>query len=119
MFDFIKKNKKEETEAPNDVIGINEEVMDYNEKEVLDMTHIIEQLDYMNTYLAQILMTQRELLKQQTVANGLNLLNHQYEHADSFMSVNEIQEKYLALAGEIFVDYMQEPENLNNLEEKD
>lgn len=118
MLDFLKKDKEQ---SPQEIAEemTEENVKEYNQEDAFDMTALFEQLDYTNTYLAQILMTQRELVKQQTIANALNLLNQQYEHADSFMKVDEIQEKYLALAGEIFVDYMVSEEDLNNLENKD
>lgn len=125
MFDFLKNKKEEEstqvdtesTEKVEESINIQKEQVNANPD--INFLNLLEQLEYTNTYLAQLSIIGKELLKQQTVANGLTLLNHQYEHADSFMSVEEIQDKYLALAHEIFLDYAQELENLNNLEEKD
>lgn len=133
MFDFLKNKKEEEstqvdtesTEKVEESINIVEEPVEEQNEQVnainpdINFLNLLEQLEYTNTYLAQLLIINKELLKQQTVANGLTLLSHQYEHADSFMSVEEIQDKYLALAHEIFLDYAQELENLNNLEEKD
>ena len=136
MFNFLKNKKEEEstqvdtksTEKVEESINtIEEPVEEQNEpvnamnpfKKDINFLNLLEQLEYTNTYLAQLLIINKELLKQQTVANGLTLLSHQYEHADSFMSVEEIQDKYLALAHDIFLDYAQELENLNNLEEKD
>lgn len=133
MFDFLKKDEK----TSKDVEEVQETVNDSSIPPITDeekreinalLTELYnskvndamsQEFEYVNTYLAQLVMTQRELLKQQTVANALTLLQHQYEHADSFMTVDEIQKKYLGLAGEIFVDYAMEDENLNNLEEKD
>lgn len=111
MFDFLKKDKeKQEVQEHKDESS-------YNNDNISDVSSLIKELEYTNIYLAQLLKSQSELVKQQTIANALSILNHQYEHADSFMSVDEIQEKYLALAREIFVDYR--TDDLNNLEEKE
>ena len=117
MLDFLKKNEEAEEKIEEQV-----EEQDNNEKEVIDMNRIYEQLDYLNSYLAQSNMINGEILKQLTIANALNMLDHQYNHADSFMGVDEIQNKYYGIATEIFADYQQrnpQEADLNNLEEKD
>lgn len=107
MFDFLQKKEDEEVE----------EVVEQVETHNITLEDIYEQLEYLNSYISQSNMIQGELLKQQTIANALSLLDQQYRHADGFMSVEEIQNKYHNLACEIFLDYQQE--NLNNLENRD
>lgn len=123
MFDFLKKDKekKEVKEHIEEEIQKHEdEKLPHNDDDIQSSFNsfaLIKELEYTNTYLAQLLRSQSELVKQQTIANALSILNHQYEHPDSFMSIDEIQKKYLALAREIFVDY--QDDDLSNLEEKE
>lgn len=47
---------------------------------------------------------EKELIKQLTFSNWLNLLNSQYSHADSIMSVEEIQSVYQTIYDELKKD---------------
>ena len=47
---------------------------------------------------------EKELIKQLTFSNWLNLLNSQYMHADSIMSVEEIQSIYQTIYDELKKD---------------
>ena len=47
---------------------------------------------------------EKELIKQLTFSNWLNLLNSQYMHADSIMSVEEIQSVYQTIYDELKKD---------------
>ena len=47
---------------------------------------------------------EKELIKQLTFSNWLNLLNSQYQHADSVMSVQEIQDAYKIIYDEMKKD---------------
>lgn len=100
MFGFGKKETEEE---------------DHNEEDIINMSELFEQLEYMNSYLAQLNMVQGELLKQQTIANALHILDSEINSADRIMSIDEILEKKKALFGEIFVDYrVNEQQEENN-----
>lgn len=126
MFDFLRKKEVD----PNS-IGIDEDYFDENTEElgieevnkdeskeeknnVSDIDRLLDSLEYTNSYLAQIYMILGELAKQQTIANALNILDSEYNNADSLMKVDEILEKKYALFSQIFVDYQvkqQEEEN--------
>ena len=98
---FLKKEKNEKKED-ND---------ENYQKEIL------KELEYMNKYLATLTIAFGEVIKQDTINNALIMLNHQYQHPDSFMDIEEIKNKYYELAPEIFQDYAILKENeLNNLE---
>lgn len=90
MLDFLRNEKENDDKVEQDI--------DYA-KEVL------KELEYMNSYLAQLNITQSELLKQQTIANALCILDSEYNNADCLMNIEEIIQKKEALFGEIFVDY--------------
>ena len=106
MHDFLRRKKDEN---PVDNIGIlsKEEIEEQVQNDTFDFAELYEQLEYTNSYLAQISLTLGELTKQQTIANALHVLNSEYDNADSIMKVDEILEKKYALLGEIFVDYQQ------------
>lgn len=106
MHDFFRRKKDEN---PFDNIGISskEEIEEQVQNDTFDFAELYEQLEYTNSYLAQIALTLGELTKQQTIANALHVLNSEYDNADSIMKVDEILEKKYALLGEIFVDYQQ------------
>lgn len=104
MFNF-RKNKEEKDIKEEERKEVVREL-----QEPVDVTGLAEQLEYMNSYLAQANIINGELLKQVTISNALRMLDHQYTHADGFMQVNEIKEKYRALAAEIFADYHEELE---------
>ncbi len=75
-----------------------------------------EQFEYLLSYLAQLNMTQRELLKQITIANALHILDSEYNNADSIMKIDEILSKKERLFSEIFMDYRVNKEQENNNE---
>lgn len=106
MLDFLRRKKDEN---PVDNIGMlsKEEMEEQVQNDTFDFAELYEQLEYTNSYLAQIALTLGELTKQQTIANALHVLNSEYDNADSIMKVDEILEKKYALLGEIFVDYQQ------------
>lgn len=126
MFDFLRKKEID----PNS-IGIDEDYFDEDTEElgiekvnkdeskeeknnVSDIDRLLDSLEYTNSYLAQIYMILGELAKQQTIANALNILDSEYNNADSLMKVDEILEKKYALFSQIFIDYQvkqQEEEN--------
>lgn len=113
MLDFLKKDK-----SFKDDIGMlsKEEIDEQIQNDVFDFTALYEQLEYTNSYLAQIALTLGELTKQQTIANALHILDSEYNNADSIMSIDEILQKKYALFGSIFVDYQvkQEQEDKND-----
>lgn len=113
MLDFLKKDK-----SSIDDIGMlsKEEIDEQIQNDVFDFTALYEQLEYTNSYLAQIALTLGELTKQQTIANALHILDSEYNNADSIMSIDEILQKKYALFGSIFVDYQvkQEQEDKND-----
>lgn len=47
---------------------------------------------------------EKELIKQLTFSNWLNLLDSQYNHADSIMSISEIQSMYKIIYTELKKD---------------
>lgn len=106
MLNFLKR-KKDENSFDNVGMLSKEEMEEQVQNDVFDFTALYEQLEYTNSYLAQIALTLGELTKQQTIANALYVLNSEYDNADSIMKVDEILEKKYALLGEIFVDYQQ------------
>lgn len=106
MHDFLRR-KKDENSVDNIGISSKEEIEEQVQNDTFDFAELYEQLEYTNSYLAQIALTLGELTKQQTIANALHVLNSEYDNADSIMKVDEILEKKYALLGEIFVDYQQ------------
>ena len=56
---------------------------------------------------------QKELIKQLTFSNWLKLLDSQYKHADSIMSIEEIQSVYQIIYNELQTDI-----DLSRLENK-
>ena len=115
VFNF---RKKDNVESIDNVVGVNEdEIEEKIDKRLEDgdnqntqddlFKEIYESLEYTNSFLAQISLAMGELVKQQTIANALHVLNSEYDNADSIMKVDEILEKKYALLGEIFVDYQQ------------
>lgn len=114
VFNFFKKDNVESTD---NVIGINEDAIEEGIDKMEDgdnqntqddlFKELYESLEYTNSFLAQISLAMGELVKQQTIANALHVLNSEYDNADSIMKVDEILEKKYALLGEIFVDYQQ------------
>lgn len=115
VFNF---RKKDNVESIDNVVGVNEdEIEEKIDKRLEDgdnqntqddlLKEIYESLEYTNSFLAQISLAMGELVKQQTIANALHVLNSEYDNADSIMKVDEILEKKYALLGEIFVDYQQ------------
>ena len=131
MFDFLKKKKgkitdigiyideyiDEDIDEDIEELGIEEVNKDESKEEknnLSDVDRLLDSLEYTNSYLAQIYMILGELAKQQTIANALNILDSEYNNADSLMKVDEILEKKYALFSQIFVDYQvkqQEEEN--------
>ena len=109
MFDFMKKDK----DIDIDNINTDEECLE----DIDYQKEILQQLEYLNSYIATSNMIYGELTKQLTISNALNMLNQQYQQPDRFMDIVEIQSKYKDLAPEIFQDYaiLREKE-LNNLE---
>ena len=108
MFNF---RKKDETES-QDVSDVDTN----HENNSIDMSMISEDLEYTNSYLAQIALTLGEIAKQQTIANALHILDSEYNNADSLMNVDEILQKKYALFGSIFVDYQAKQENVEENE---
>ena len=106
MHDFLRR-KKDENPVDNIGISSKEKIEEQAQNDTFDFAELYEQLEYTNSYLAQIALTLGELTKQQTIANALHVLNSEYDNADSIMKVDEILEKKYALLGEIFVDYQQ------------
>lgn len=115
MLNFLKR-KKDENSFDNVGMLSKEEMEEQVQNDVFDFTALYEQLEYTNSYLAQIALTLGELTKQQTIANALHILDSEYNNADSIMSVDEILQKKYALLGSIFVDYQvkQEQEDKND-----
>lgn len=106
MFNFRKKKDKNETTETEDASQDN--------SDVFDMNMLLENLEYTNSYLAQISMNLGELVKQQTIANALHILDSEYNNADSIMDVEEILQRKYALFGSIFIDYQVKQEQENN-----
>lgn len=112
VFNFFKKDNAESTD---DVIGINEDAIEEGIDKMEDRDNqntqddlfkeIYESLEYTNSFLAQISLAMGELVKQQTIANALHVLDSEYNNADSIMDVDEILQKKYALLGSIFIDY--------------
>ena len=106
MHDFLRR-KKDKNPVDNIGISSKEKIEEQSQNDTFDFAELYEQLEYTNSYLAQIALTLGELTKQQTIANALHVLNSEYDNDDSIMKVDEILEKKYALLGEIFVDYQQ------------
>ena len=113
VFNFFKKDN---VESIDNVVGINEDAIEEKiDKRLEDgdnqntqddlLKEIYESLEYTNSFLAQISLTMGELVKQQTIANALHILDSEYDNADSIMNVDEILQKKYALLGSIFIDY--------------
>lgn len=113
VFNF---RKKDNVESIDNVIGINEDAIEEEiDKRLEDgdnqntqddlLKEIYESLEYTNSFLAQISLAMGELVKQQTIANALHILDSEYNNADSIMDVDEILQKKYALLSSIFVDY--------------
>ena len=113
VFNF---RKKDNVESIDNVVGINEDAIEEEiDKRLEDgdnqntqddlLKEIYESLEYTNSFLAQISLAMGELVKQQTIANALHILDSEYNNADSIMDVDEILQKKYALLGSIFIDY--------------
>lgn len=113
VFNF---RKKDNVESVDNVVGINEDAIEEEiDKRLEDednqntqndlLKEIYESLEYTNSFLAQISLAMGELVKQQTIANALHILDSEYNNADSIMDVDEILQKKYALLGSIFIDY--------------
>ena len=113
VFNF---RKKDNVESIDNVVDINEDAIEEKiDKRLEDgdnqntqddlLKEIYESLEYTNSFLAQISLTMGELVKQQTIANALHILDSEYDNADSIMNVDEILQKKYALLGSIFIDY--------------
>lgn len=113
VFNF---RKKDNVESIDNVVDINEDAIEEKiDKRLEDgdnqntqddlLKEIYESLEYTNSFLAQISLTMGELVKQQTIANALHILDSEYNNADSIMDVDEILQKKYALLGSIFIDY--------------
>lgn len=113
VFNF---RKKDNVESIDNVVDINEDAIeekidkrleDGDNQNIQDdlLKEIYESLEYTNSFLAQISLTMGELVKQQTIANALHILDSEYDNADSIMNVDEILQKKYALLGSIFIDY--------------
>lgn len=122
VFNF---RKKDNVESIDNVVGVNEdEIEEKIDKRLEDgdnqntqddlFKEIYESLEYTNSFLAQISLAMGELVKQQTIANALHILDSEYNNADSIMDVDEILQKKYALLGSIFIDY-----SVNEKEEND
>ena len=122
VFNF---RKKDNVESIDNVVGVNEdEIEEKIDKRLEDgdnqntqddlLKEIYESLEYTNSFLAQISLAMGELVKQQTIANALHILDSEYNNADSIMDVDEILQKKYALLGSIFIDY-----SVNEKEEND
>ena len=124
VFNF---RKKDNIESVDNVIGVNEDAIEEEiDKRLEDgdnqntqddlLKEIYESLEYTNSFLAQISLAMGELVKQQTIANALHILDSEYNNADSLMDVEEILQKKNALFGSIFVDYQTKEENMKENE---
>ena len=113
VFNF---RKKDDVESVDNVVGINEDAIeeeidkrleDGDNQNIQDdlLKEVYESLEYTNSFLAQISLAMGELVKQQTIANALHILDSEYNNADSIMDVDEILQKKYALLGSIFIDY--------------
>ena len=113
VFNF---RKKDNVESIDNVVGINEDAIEEEiDKRLEDgdnqntqddlLKEIYESLEYTNSFLAQISLAMGQLVKQQTIANALHILDSEYNNADSIMDVDEILQKKYALLGSIFIDY--------------
>lgn len=112
MFNFRKK--KDDSEEEDDITEIDNEEIQINND--VNINSLLSELEYTNSYLAQISMSLNELTKQQTIANALHILDSEYNNADSIMDVEEILQKKYALFGSIFVDYQARQENVEENE---
>lgn len=124
VFNF---RKKDNVESIDNVVDINEDATEEKiDKRLEDgdnqntqddlLKEIYESLEYTNSFLAQISLTMGELVKQQTIANALHILDSEYDNADSIMSVDEILQKKYALLGSIFIDYSAKEKEENDNE---
>ena len=124
VFNF---RKKDNVESIDNVVDINEDAIEEKiDKRLEDgdnqntqddlFKEIYESLEYTNSFLAQISLTMGELVKQQTIANALHILDSEYDNADSIMNVDEILQKKYALLGSIFIDYSAKEKEENDNE---
>ena len=124
VFNF---RKKDNVESIDNVVDINEDAIEEKiDKRLEDgdnqntqddsLKEIYESLEYTNSFLAQISLTMGELVKQQTIANALHILDSEYDNADSIMNVDEILQKKYALLGSIFIDYSAKEKGENDNE---
>ena len=124
VFNFFKKDN---VESIDNVVGINEDAIEEKiDKRLEDgdnqntqddlLKEIYESLEYTNSFLAQISLTMGELVKQQTIANALHILDSEYDNADSIMNVDEILQKKYDLLGSIFIDYSAKEKEENDNE---
>ena len=124
VFNF---RKKDNVESIDNVVDINEDAIEEKiDKRLEDgdnqntqddlLKEIYESLEYNNSFLAQISLTMGELVKQQTIANALHILDSEYDNADSIMNVDEILQKKYALLGSIFIDYSAKEKEENDNE---
>ena len=124
VFNF---RKKDNVESIDNVVDINEDAIEEKiDKRLEDgdnqntqddlLKEIYESLEYTNSFLAQISLTMGELVKQQTIANALHILDSEYDNADSIMNVDEILQKKYALLGSIFIDYLAKEKEENDNE---
>lgn len=124
VFNF---RKKDNVESIDNVVDINEDATEEKiDKRLEDgdnqntqddlLKEIYESLEYTNSFLAQISLTMGELVKQQTIANALHILDSEYDNADSIMDVDEILQKKYALLGSIFIDYSAKEKGENDNE---
>ena len=124
VFNF---RKKDNVESIDNVVGVNEdEIEEKIDKRLEDgdnqntqddlFKEIYESLEYTNSFLAQISLAMGELVKQQTIANALHVLDSEYNNADSIMDVDEILQKKYALLGSIFIDYSAKEKEENDNE---
>lgn len=124
VFNF---RKKDNVESIDNVVDINEDAIEEKiDKRLEDgdnqntqddlLKEIYESLEYTNSFLAQISLTMGELVKQQTIANALHILDSEYDNADSIMNVDEILQKKYALLGSIFIDYSAKEKEENDNE---
>lgn len=124
VFNF---RKKDNVESIDNVVDINEDAIEEKTDKRLEdgdnqntqddlLKEIYESLEYTNSFLAQISLTMGELVKQQTIANALHILDSEYDNADSIMNVDEILQKKYALLGSIFIDYSAKEKEENDNE---
>ena len=124
VFNF---RKKDNVESIDNVVDINEDAIEEKiDKRLEDgdnqntqddlLKEIYESLEYTNSFLAQISLTMGELVKQQTIANALHILDSEYDNEDSIMNVDEILQKKYALLGSIFIDYSAKEKEENDNE---